>query len=347
MDISIFDKLYFKTDLLSIEETFKPYDYSQFGIMSTHSLPFGDLSDAVFQNVLYHFSYSDEFDITYDCLTMAELQGMPNVELSNLDIDVDYSALIKSIDIGILKDSFQEFTELLKAKYLQELQSLLFQATTNIQVDILLQNQLEKICKSIDELTEMNLQIELNAIQTTISNQFISSYHSLSNNLESAYGDTYPKKFKNFKAKFDSIGSKEEKPNGHYGNGLILGDRLRITPRRASIFCSSLIEHEYIAERTRSDTFQNLFKNDQTQRIITQVEWIATVPDLKYLVKKLLAENIIVESGYQKKWTDASNCFSLKGRRVMGKTFSKNSETISESSRQKLDRMLNNLLEGR
>lgn len=346
MDISIFDKLYFKTDLLSIEDTFKPYDYSQFGITSTHSLPFGGLSDAVFQNVLHHFSYGNEFDITDDCHTMLELRGTPNIELSDLDIDVDYLALIKSIDISILKNSFQEFTELLKAEYLKELQNLLFQATTNIQADILLQGHLDKICKSVDSLTEMDLQIELNPIQATISNQFIATYYSLFEDLESAFSDTFPNKFRGYRGRFSNIESKEKATKTDYGNGLIMGDGLRMTPKRAKMLCDSLIKHSYIAEKTRNDTLYNLFTKHQTQRVKTQVDWIANVPDLKYFINRLLREKIICESGYQKRWTDVSNCFSLRGRSTINTTFSKNSQTISKKSKQKLDRILNNLLEG-
>jgi len=346
VDISIFDKLYFKTDLLSIEETFKPYDYSQFGITSTNLLPFGNLSNAIFQNVLYHFSYRDEFDITYDCLAMAELKGMSNTELNNLDIDVDYSALIESIDIGILKKSFQEFTELLKSEYFKELQSLLFQASTNIQADILLQVHLDKICKSVGSLNEMDLQIELNPIQATISNQFIATYYSLFEDLESAFSDTFPNKFRGYRASFSDIESKEKTTKTDYGNGLILGDGLRMTPKRAKALCNSLIKHSYVAEKTRNDTFYNLFTKHQAQRVKTQVDWIANVPDLKYFINRLLREKIICESGYQKRWTDVSNCFSLRGRSTINTTFSKNSQTISKKSKQKLDRILNNLLEG-
>lgn len=346
MDISTFDGLYFRTDLLSIEDVFKPYDYAKFGITSEDRLPFAYLSDTIFQNVFYHFAFGDGFDITYDCHTMDELKDLSNEELQNLDIEVDYSGFGNSIDLEKLKVIFGQFVELLKIHHSQALQNQLFNADTNIQANILLQKELDRIYASFVGLIEMDLQIELNPIQSAISKQFLNSYQSLFGDLGNSYEDSFPSKFKIYKAKLDALEFGIDKPRKDFGNGLILGVGKRVTLRRAETMRKSLVKREYLAKGTRADTLHSLFKKLPSQSVKTKVDWTSSAPELKYLINKLHENKVITESGFNKKWFDAANCFTINGKDLTNKSFSKNTDPIKKESAQILDRILSNFLEG-
>lgn len=340
MDISIFDKLYFKSDLMSIEEVFKPYSYSKLGFKSIGDNPFGRLSEPIFENVIYHFSWSDGYDITYDSHTMNEFVGMSYQELVDFDIEVDYSGLKKTVRVNDIDSSIGKIVHFFELEYVNVLRRELLEVNTNVQGNELFRNQLEIIQTSFSDLVTMESEIELNEFQSCIVKHYQSSYKSLFRQLGNAYCDVFPNSIKLFKNSFKDERKGEKK---QFGNGLIMADGLIMTPKRANDLLKSLIKHGYIMEGTRNDTFQNLFKSDTSENVITKVRWKEGIPTLKYFINGLHSRGIIKQSGYQKIWKDVVNCFDKKDMIITNKSFSKNSDPISGESQKQIDRILENL----
>jgi glycerophosphoryl diester phosphodiesterase len=351
VDISIFNKYYLKASLEDIENIFKPFNYTGFSSKYFNpNQPFLGYSDLFFENTFHDFAYSDEYDATYDCLSMAEMKGTEDKKLFKMDIRVEYEEILKNLDFSTFLPILKKYVELFEKAYFDKIIYILLESKTNFKANYFFKNQLELIVKNYNNLNDLVEIIYLNKLEKVLIEAYLSSYSTLYNRFKKEYYHAYSNLFDNFYLNDYTEIEEHFKVNDDYKykikgkTGLSLSDGKSITRKKANKLCKYLKEKSFINKNTRTETIGNIFTNNNNF-VKTPVTWEGSIPELKYFINCLHIRKVIKESSYQKKWMDASNCFKKENLEITNTTFSKNTDNCSEQSKIKIDSIITKFMQ--
>nr|WP_298996234.1 hypothetical protein [uncultured Allomuricauda sp.] len=323
-----------------VEEIFKPYDYSVFGIKSIGKPPFGEVSATILNNVSYNVVIPNEHGVIHESIPITSFAGNDNRSFENLKISVNYSELQKSVEQKKYESVVRRIIYFLGYEYRKQLEMLLLNADTNIQASKIFQAELNKIEDSYISLYLLNKEGRT-PYELILVEEFFGSVKSLSENICRSYKDAFGNAINDFKSNIEyELQPPTSNDNIIYGNGIILMNGLSMTASRAKELCHSLKTKGYIRKGTRYETLQNIFKNSVNENVTAQVCWKKSIAELKYFINGLHLNEIICESNYQKKWLDAANCFYKDGIKIKNTTFSNNTETVPKESKEVLNQIL-------